>query len=209
MLIHKLLFPCRCPFCDEAINSDEPCCDDCKKYLEIVPSVRTLPNGHKCLSAFLYEGIYRKAVLKYKYHKRKQLHYQFAIILSTIIKEKYYDIDFDCYTSVPPHIHKRKNTDKKFDQTSLLAKETAKLDKIQYQRLLFQSKEYRTQHTLSKEERIVNVKGVFECLNDADINNKTILLFDDIVTTGNTLSSCVDMLMKNGAKQVYCVTIAW
>ncbi len=209
MLIHNLLFPCRCPFCDKTICRDVPCCDDCKQYLDIVPSIRTLPNGHKCLSAFLYEGIYRSAVLNYKYRRRKQLYCQFAIILSSIIKNKYHDIKFDYYTSVPPHKNKRKKSDKKFDQTALLAKETAKLDNIEYKMVLYQSKEYRTQHTLSKEERIVNVKGVFERLENSDIKNKTILIFDDIVTTGNTLSSCVDIMMKNGAKQVYCVTIAW
>jgi len=209
MWIYKLFFPCRCPFCDKTISPDKPCCDNCLKYLDIVPSIKTIPDGYQCLSAFLYEGIYRKAVLKYKYHNHKQLYFQFAIILSRIIKERYNDIEFDYYTSVPPHLNKKKKSVKKFDQTALLAKETARLDNRMYKMLLYQSKDYRIQHSLSKEERMINTIGVFKCIESIDVTNKVILLFDDIVTTGSTLSSCVDELIKCGAKNVYCVTLAW
>ena len=62
--------------------------------------------------------------------------------------------------------------------------------------------------TLSKEERIKNLKGVFK-VNDSDyINNKNIILIDDVMTTGATISECKYILKKSGAKQIIVLTIA-
>ncbi len=208
MFLYTWFFPCRCLFCDEVILPYEPCCDKCKKYLKIVPHKQTLPGGQTCLSAFLHEGVHRQAVLNYKFHNHKQYYIQFSIILNKMIKDYYSDVLFDCYTSVPPHSKKNRFV-VSFDKTKLLAQETARLNGIEYQSLLYQFKDNKHQHTLSKEERIVNVKDVYRCFNDIDIKGKTILLFDDVVTTGSTLSACADELMKAEAKNVYCITITW
>ena len=207
MLISRFLFPCRCLFCGEVIPADKPCCKNCLKYLDIVPHKRVLSSGYTCVSAFIHEGIHREAVLKYKYRQYKQHYIQFAIIMSSIIFECYDNISFDYYTSVPPHKHKTK--ERPYDQVKLLAKETARLNKTEYKSLLYQAVESKPQHSLSREERILNVKNVYQCIENIDISNKNILLFDDVCTTGSTLSECADKLINHGANNVYCATINW
>lgn len=207
MLISKLLFPCRCLFCGEVITSDKPCCENCLKYINIAPHKAVLSSGYTCVSAFIHEGIHREAVLKYKYRRYKQHYIQFAIIMNTIISECYNDIIFDYYTSVPPHRNKSK--ERSYDQVKLLAKETARLNKSVYKMLLYQAEDSKSQHSLSREERIVNVKNIYECIEGIDIKNKNILLFDDVCTTGSTLSECALKLTEHGANTVCCATINW
>ena len=207
MKISTLLFPCRCLFCNEVIPPNKPCCNNCLKYMDIVPHKRILPSGYMCVSAFIHEGIYREAVLKYKYRQHKQHYIQFALIMSDIISKYYNDMSFDYYTSVPPHTRKRNG--RPYDQVKLVAKETARLNKAVYKPLLYQAADNRSQHTLSREERIANVKNVYRCIDDININNKNILLFDDVVTTGSTLSECANMLVEHGANSVCFVTITW
>ncbi len=207
MIISRFLFPCRCLFCDDVISPDKPCCNNCLKYLNIVPHKKVLPSGYTCVSAFVHEGVHRNAVLRYKYRQHKQHYIQFAIIMKDIISKCYDDINFDYYTSVPPH--KKKTNERPYDQVKLLAKETARLNKTVYKPLLYQVKESKSQHSLSRDERIANVKNVYQCISGIDIKDKNILLFDDVVTTGSTLTSCADKLIEYGAGNVCFVTINW
>ena len=62
--------------------------------------------------------------------------------------------------------------------------------------------------TVSANDRLSNVTGVYTMRSKADISEKTVLLVDDIVTTGATLSECARMLRKEGAERVYAVTLA-
>jgi predicted amidophosphoribosyltransferase len=57
-------------------------------------------------------------------------------------------------------------------------------------------------------KRRENVKGVYETLSEEEIAGRRILLVDDIVTTGATLSECASILKKAGAKEVSAVTLA-
>lgn len=207
MKISSFLFPCRCLFCEEVIEADKPCCKSCMKYINLKPHRQSLPNGFMCISAFFHEGVHRQAVLKYKYRKYKQHYIQFAIILSDVINENYNNINFDYYTSVPPH--SRKTSDRPYDQVKLLAKEAARLNHIAYKPLLQQVGDNKPQHTLSMEDRISNVKNNYKCTNTENVKGKNILLFDDVVTTGSTLSACSDELIKCGANNVFCITINW
>ena len=60
----------------------------------------------------------------------------------------------------------------------------------------------------SNEDRVKNVSGAFECNVEWDIENLSILLVDDVVTTGNTMHEAASVLLDNGAKEVLCVAFA-
>ncbi len=64
------------------------------------------------------------------------------------------------------------------------------------------------QSSLRKNERASNVKGVYKVLNSLKINNKNVILLDDIYTTGNTANECSKMLKKAGAQKILVFTIA-
>lgn len=65
-----------------------------------------------------------------------------------------------------------------------------------------------TQHSTRKAHRKGNVLGVYEINNGIDVVGKTVLLVDDIKTSGATLNECAKMLKIRGAEKVYCVTAA-
>ena len=64
------------------------------------------------------------------------------------------------------------------------------------------------QSSLRKNARASNVKGVYKVLNSLKINNKNVILLDDIYTTGNTANECSKMLKKAGTQKILVFTIA-
>ena len=205
MSIYNLLFPARCPFCSKLIENGKPSCDGCYTLTEIPPHTQRLRNGCVCLSAFPHKGVYRKAVLNYKFHNNKQYYRQFAILIKKTIENGYSNKDFDIFTAVP--MHKQRLKEKGFNQVALYAKCTAKLLHKPYEELLVQTVLTQAQHTLNREERKSNIKDIYSCIDKADIAGKNILIFDDIVTTGSTLLECTNTLLAGGAESVCCVTI--
>ena len=61
---------------------------------------------------------------------------------------------------------------------------------------------------MTKEERITNLRGVFKINSANDIKNKNVILIDDVMTTGATISECKYILKKSGVKQIIVLTIA-
>jgi len=68
--------------------------------------------------------------------------------------------------------------------------------------------ETRAQRTLKAGERSGNLAGVFDVTDPRRVRGKTVLLCDDIITTGTTLNECARMLLLNGAEEVLCLTAA-
>ena len=68
--------------------------------------------------------------------------------------------------------------------------------------------ETKKQHNLSATERMTNLDNTFRLKSGADVRGKTVILCDDIKTTGTTLKKCCDVLFENGARDVYCLCIA-
>jgi competence protein ComFC len=73
--------------------------------------------------------------------------------------------------------------------------------------MLFRIKETKSQVNLPGEERHANVKDAFWG-NPAKLNGRTVLLVDDVITTGATMENCTKALLASGAKKVYCISIA-
>ena len=69
-------------------------------------------------------------------------------------------------------------------------------------------KKNKIQHELSGLERVENVKGVYTAVDEVDLVGKTLVICDDILTTGNTMAECANVVFGKGAKQVIGVTIA-
>lgn len=94
-----------------------------------------------------------------------------------------------------------------FDQARLLAKELARGLKLPYVSALEKPKGNRIQHELSFAERWENVKGVYRLKRKIDVRGKTVLLCDDIVTSGATMWEAGRVLLQHGAKAVYGVSL--
>lgn len=207
--IINLFFPSRCPYCDKVILFKELCCQECDNIINIEPLVNNFFTNYKkviCISAFKYENIVSEAIKSFKFGSRKMYAQQFAIVVSNAIEGEFKNIKFDCLTYVP--INFKRYLKRGFNQSALITKRMSNILNIPYKKLLFKNKDNIEQHKLSRKNRIRNVEGVYSPINVNYIKRKNILIFDDIMTTGSTLKECCKVLLDNGAKEVYCATIA-
>lgn len=94
-----------------------------------------------------------------------------------------------------------------FNQSHIIANTLASETRLKYEKLLFRIRHTKTQKDLPREERVKNILGSFELFPGAHVKGKNILLVDDVVTTGSTLKEAVKVLKRNGANQVWCITL--
>ena len=114
--------------------------------------------------------------------------------------------DIDLVTFVP--MSRKSERKRGFNQSKLLAEKLAKKLFLPCEDTLVKIRETSNQHKLSREMRRENIKDAFALKNNADIKGKTVLICDDIKTTGSTLLACEKALLNGGAKDVYCVVVA-
>lgn len=202
--IISLIFPNRCPFCFSLIKDSEYSCDKCSKTFPPNGICQGV-GGYRCISALPYHGKFKRAVINFKFHNKTRYAKHLSHILAKDIKHSYEDIVFDYITYVPMHAKDLKK--RGYNQCELLAKELSKELNIPYKETLIKIKRTKPQHTLSAQKRRQNLKGAFRVIDKNLINNKTVLLIDDIVTTGTTLSECSKTLQKANPSQIYCATV--
>lgn len=205
-MLLQILFPVRCPYCSKVIDSSQPSCRDCREIARPINYRKVLESGYMCVSAFQHEDVWRHSVLQYKFYGCRQFYIPFAKTMAELIKNELTDFSSYFVTSVP--MHRRRKSERGFDQVELLGKETARLLKIKYKQCLKQTVlSNHEQHSLTRSERIDNVKGLYRCAKPKYVCGRKIILFDDITTTGSTLTECSAILHKYGAEDVLCVTL--
>ena len=110
---------------------------------------------------------------------------------------------------IPVPISKKRNKARGYNQSFLIAKELSKkLDIELVNNCLYKHKNIVEQSKLGKEERIRNIQGVYDLSNSKKLENKKILLVDDIFTTGSTANECCKTLKLANTKEIAVLTIA-
>lgn len=203
--IKDILFPVRCPYCESVIPKTEYACEDCKKKFPSPAIIKYAVGGYKCTSPFPYDGIFKKAVKKFKFGNKGGYAKQLAFPMVHSILESYQGVNFDLITCVP--MHKKRLVQRGYNQAELLARECAKIMNIPYCDTLEKFKENREQHSIKASERAKNVKGVYRIIDKELVCDKNILIIDDIITTGHTLGECAGTLIKSGCNSVNCAVL--
>lgn len=207
----NIIYPNVCGMCDR-INK-ESLCGKCKyklKQLEknIITDYRNDKNKYFDYHAYLfkYEGIIREKLIDYKFNDKSYLYKTFSKII--IKNEKIYRFiqKYDIILPVP--INKEREFIRGYNQTLLILKELKKENININEKILKKTKNNLPQSSLTKNQRILNVKDVYKLINEEQIKNKKILIFDDIYTTGSTVNECSKILKKAGAKEIGVLTIA-
>lgn len=161
-------------------------------------------------SVFTYAGYAREVLLEYKYGHRPDLAEPFSYMLFFYYDEYFRDIDIDYLISVPMH-GERKNY-RGYNQAARLADSLSKKVKIEYKDILRRVKNSLPLYTLTKKARKVELEGAFELKEDVEkdiFKDKTILVIDDIITTGTTASEISHFLLEEmKAAEVYILTAA-
>lgn len=123
--------------------------------------------------------------------------------------EKFFKFLKSYDTIIPVPISSKRRRERGYNQCELLAKEIARLVQIEYNnKCLYKVKNITEQSKLNKEEREKNIEGVYEIKNQHTLENKKILLLDDIFTTGSTVNECCKMLRQANVQFIDILTIA-
>lgn len=226
--VFDLLFPPKCIYCGQFLAiGDRPLI--CKRCMDLIPIINvrcgkcggviTYNNGKpECLSCRAagryFDGVFapasyvtnvRAAILKYKFGS--QTYMSKPLTHFTVEGLKKLGIKADAVLSVPPDPKRR--TKRGFDYTGQLAKNISVALKIPYKPgWMKKIKSTPPQSRLTKAERLKNIKGAFALTPRAKVKGLSILLIDDVFTTGATTSEIAKVLKKKGAKYVFIATLA-
>ena len=190
-------------------------CENCKTQIDkiTISKINNYENKtdkffNKYGYIFKYEGQIRKLLIDYKFNDKPYLYKTFASII--LSNKKIVDFINNYEIIIPVPIHKKRLNRRGYNQSELLAKEISrKLRNIQFlNKLLIKTENNVAQSTLTKEDRVLNVKNIYKVQNSNLIKEKTILLLDDIYTTGNTVNECSRLLKENGAREIGIFTIS-
>ena len=204
-----LLFPPRCPFCRTILKDHETLlCGRCRKELPWTCGAaqkQSFRHVASCVSPLYYEGDVRRSLLRYKFGGLSVYAPKYAELMYSCIEKN--ELSFDLITWAP--LGRTRLRKRGYDQAKLLALALSERFGKPCAQLLIKSKDNPPQSgTGSREKRRANVSGVYAVTDPARVHGRRVLLVDDIVTTGSTLSECARILRAAGAAEVSALTLA-
>ena len=197
-----LLFPPRCQHCNRVdTRFCEICADDLLQLPVDVIKSEMLPLSG-IISTGYHEDLLQSAVQALKYSGQRELGTIFAKRLATILEQENWQFD----TIIPVPMYTAKLKKRGYNQAKEISIHLASLFNRQHgDEFLIRESQIQSQVGLNFEERIENVKGAFRVTST--LEGAIVLLVDDVKTTGATMASCAEVLLENGAKEVYGITV--
>ncbi len=229
--VFTIFFPHKCPGCGRA--GSELVCPDCERKIREIsepycrrcgiplpPGINAAADCGWCReqeiyfdaarSALNYQSPVREIVMRFKFHRSygmgRYLRGRLARRATTGVD--IFDIFGDVDFIVPVPLHPRRRIWRGFNQSQYLAEEAARIWDKRIENCLLRIKNTRPQSLLSPKERRKNVSGAFRLKGRADVKDKTVLLIDDVMTTGATVNECSRVLKEGGAARVVVLTLA-
>jgi len=156
------------------------------------------------LYVFEKEGHFQKIVHSLKYSGVQAVGLEIGRQLGALLNEK--GVRADALVPIP--LHKRKLRERGYNQSDLIARGVSEVTRIPLRSEMIRRKKFtQTQTTLSLEERRNNMDEAFVC-ESSEVRGKTVILVDDIITTGSTIQSCAGALKKSGALRIIAASAA-
>ncbi|OFX10696.1 MAG: amidophosphoribosyltransferase [Alphaproteobacteria bacterium RIFOXYD12_FULL_60_8] len=206
-----------CPTCWEGIRFiSQPCCARCGLPFELpdteegAPSlcagcIAEPPDFDQARSVLLYDDASRGLILKFKHADRTEGAPAYARWLARAGAEML----AECDVIAPVPLHRWRLFLRRYNQAALLARHLGRLSgKPVAPDLLTRCRATPTQGGLDRRGRLGNVKGAFASPRPARVEGKTVLLIDDVFTTGATVGECAKALRRAGAERVFVLTLA-
>lgn len=185
----KVCVKCGKPIYDES----EYCmvCQNNKRYFE------------RASAPLIYKGIAEKLILNYKFYNKRYL----AKYLASFLSDEYLDKEYLADILIPVPVTDKVRTERSFCQTDLLATELGKKLNIEVGlTIVSKIKETAHQAKLGGRERQTNIEGAFKL--NGDVKGKRVLIIDDILTTGATLSELARVILKGRPESVEGLTLS-
>lgn len=220
--IKYMLYPRRCDICGDVVAINEPICLACKDNVRIEGNIcfkcgkvkkdcncknaHHKPEYYAVVAPFVYDKNIPNAIHQLKFYGKQELANSMSKQIASTVLDRYNDAHFDYVTCVPMTVSRTYK--RGYNQSKLLAKSVAKELGVPYKQLIRKIFNNPPQRTLSAKLRRGNVFGVYDILDESAVLDKSILLIDDVKTTGATLNACSYVMKIYGAKSVYCATFA-
>ena len=218
-LIYKFLIdiflPNSCPICGKVLKWNELLCADCEQKLEFADSENTNKNlpekvyFDKAFAVTYYENEVKDVIYRLKQGECRNFAEYSSQKLAEILKKDGTADGIDVVTAVP--MHRKKKAERGCNQAEILAGYLkCFLKKPKDFKLLKVKADKISQHHLSAVQRQNHAEKLyFVNKKHKDISGKTVLICDDVMTTGSTLNICAKLLKeKCKAKKVYCAVCA-
>lgn len=201
-----LIYPTRCVICRRRIRPGRPrLCADCQERVPLAERTK-LPYIADCVSACRYEKETAEAVRRFKFGGCQAYAHAFGELVAERIYEDLWG-EFDVLSWVPLAADRRRR--RGYDQSKLIAqKAAARLCLPLVCTLKKRRRVAKQSMTRSASARRANILGAYTVPKPALVAGRRILLIDDIVTTGATLSECAKTLKTAGAAEVFCAVLA-
>ncbi len=164
------------------------------------------PQFDRVGSVLVFEGEMRRVINRFKFENGFYLRDDFVDLMEGLSGIRFDLSEVEAVVAVPLALFRR--FIRGYNQCEVLAKELARRLNKPYYRMLKRIGHPPRQSDLTEDERWQNVKGTFAIGRMPKILPKTVLLVDDIMTTGATLSECARILKAVGVKTVNCLTLA-
>ncbi len=213
-----IIFPNRCPFCGNFIMWNETICKDCKENISKADELICRRCGKlKCqcgsgfnwdmvfASCFYNESSVRSAMLRFKTNGEGNIAgYAARDIVSHMGKENVPKPDM----VVPVPMGRKKRAKRGYNQAELLAERIGVLIPAPVRKdIIFKRDSAVQQHELDRKDRAESVKSLFYTGN-VPLNGKSVMICDDILTTGATLNECAGLVRSLGAERIIAAVCA-
>ncbi|MGL5259639.1 MAG: ComF family protein [Lachnospiraceae bacterium] len=221
-----MIYPRRCSICDDILEyGKKDICNDCKKKIKYIKEPYCIKCGkslkseteycYDCMRKFHYFNAGRaifewssikNSIYKFKYHNRQEYVHFYGKSVVKVCGKHIKQWNPDAIIAVP--IHKKRHKKRGFNQAQLLANEIGKYTNIPvYKNFVIRQRNTKPLKNMDPVKRQNNLKKAFKIVpNDVKLN--TILVIDDIYTTGSTIDAIAKECKLYGIKEVYFITLA-
>jgi len=230
--VTSLLFPFRCSgcdrldvkgFCQDCYNALEwvnpgQCCAKCSEISSTDAESgswlcrrcrKVKPSYDRAVSSLRYSGPLARAIVLWKYEDNSYLSDYFADLLALWVTDRAPSWFESVDAIVPTPMHSVTLKKRGFSPPEALARNISLKFALNYMpRVLFKIRQTPPQARLSMDERFTNVEGCMMVFDESLVSGRTILVIDDVMTTGATMSECARALKEAGAKKVFGLTLA-
>ncbi|MCD7890806.1 MAG: ComF family protein [Ruminococcus sp.] len=201
--ILNIFYPSRCPVYGSFIGYNDDFCEKCKDSLNIFKDSFTIAEADGTCASFIYDEHISPAIMLLKDGICGNADFALGNALAQTVSESGFAGKANVIIPVP--LHKRDKFSRGYNQVELIAKQmSAKLKIPVCFKAVEKVRHTSSQKSLTNAERLTNLSGAFAAARPELIQGKSILLIDDVCTTGATLSELTRLLKENNASQVFC-----
>ena len=203
----SLLFPRKCVLCRKVLEKYETdLCHECRKTVpELEKPKLKISFVARWTAVWYYKDNVRRSLLRYKFYNARSYAAIYGRFLAMKIQKE--DLHFELLTYVSTGWLRRWK--RGYDHVALFAEAVGKELGVPAVKTLKKIRQVKPQSRIrDAAARRANVLGAYRVIDPELVKGKRVLLLDDIITTGATISECAKVLLVAGAKEVFCAAVA-